>query len=159
MRRSTFVSLGTFALVASLALAACKRQEAPPPAAQPPAVQAPSPQAAPAPAPKPFRVTAVTVGNAVGPDKRVTAPSTVLAASDTIYASVAGDGQTEGVELTARWLYEDGQLVKEERLTLNPGTTVAEFHIAKPDGWPTGRYKVEIHKDGAPAAAQEFEVR
>jgi hypothetical protein len=159
MRRSILVSLSTLALGASLALFACKRQEAaPPPPAAPPAVQAPAPTAAPAPAP--FRVTGVTVGNAVGADKRVTTPSSVLAVTDTIYASVATDGTDEAVKLTARWLYEGDTLVKEESIDIaSAGPEVTAFQVSKPDGWPTGKYKVEIHKDGVPTATQEFEVR
>jgi hypothetical protein len=159
MRRSTFVSLGMFALASSLAVVACKRQEAaPPPPATPPPVQAPAPQAAPA--VQPFRVTGVTVGNAVGPDKRVTNPPTTLATTDTISASVASDGSAEAVELKARWLYEDGQVVKEESIRIAPtGPAVTAFQIAKPDGWPTGSYKVEIQKDGTTTASQAFEVR
>jgi hypothetical protein len=158
MRRTNLVSLATLALGASLALVACKRQEAAPPPASPPAVQAPAPTAAPAPAP--LKVTGVTVGNAIGADKRVTAPTSTLAATDTIYASVATDGTEEAVKLTARWLYEGDTLVKEESIDIaSAGPAVTEFHVSKPDGWPTGKYKVVIHKNGVPAATQEFEVR
>jgi hypothetical protein len=119
-------------------------------------VQAPAPTAAPA----PFKVTGVTVGNAIGADKRVTTPTSVLAVTDTIYASVATDGTDEAVKLTARWLYEGDTLVKEESIDVaSAGPAVTEFHVAKPDGWPPGKYKVEIHKDGVSTATQEFEVR
>jgi hypothetical protein len=40
-----------------------------------------------------------------------------------------------------------------------PGIHLAtEFHIAKPSGWPTGKYKVEISTNGAVATAKEFVV-
>jgi uncharacterized protein YfaS (alpha-2-macroglobulin family) len=96
----------------------------------------------------------------IGPDKRVSAPVSDFAPTDTIYASVATDGAAPSVALTARWSYEDGQLVDESTETIAPtGPAVTEFHIAKPDGWPTGRYKVEITANGQPAASGEFEVR
>ena len=74
--------------------------------------------------------------------------------------SVASEGSATTVTLTARWTYEDGQLVNESSETLAPsGPAVTEFHIEKPSGWPAGKYKVEIAANGAPAGAREFEVR
>jgi hypothetical protein len=111
-------------------------------------------------APAPFRVSTIEVGSAIGADKRVSAPSNSFAATDTIYASVASEGTSPGVTLTARWTYEDGQVVNESTETIAPsGAAVTEFHIAKPTGWPAGKYRVEIAANGAPAGAREFEVR
>jgi hypothetical protein len=143
-------------LAALLAVPACRRAETPTPPPAPP-VQA-SPPAQPAPAP--FRVTGVEVGKAIGADKRITAPSSVLAPSDTIYASVTSDGTAPAVTLTARWTYEDGQLVDESTQSIaSSGPAASEFHIAKPDGWPAGRYQVQILANGAPVASKQFEVR
>jgi hypothetical protein len=146
-------------LVLLLAPAACRRSETPAPPAAPPPVQA-SPPAAPAPAGAPFRITGVEVGNAIGADKRITAPSAVLAPTDTIYASVSSDGTAPAVTLTARWLYEDGQIVNESTQSISSsGPAASEFHVAKPDGWPAGRYQVQILANGAPVATKQFEVR
>jgi hypothetical protein len=146
------------AVVLCLGLLACGRSEqtqAPSPAPSP----APPPMAAPV-APAPFRVGAIDLGTAIGADKRVSTPADAFAPTDTIYASVATEGAAPTVTLTARWSYEDGQLVEESSETIAPtGPAVTEFHIAKPDGWPTGRYKIEIIADGRPAGAREFEVR
>lgn len=146
-----------------LALSACKRSDTEVPAPAPPAA-APAPEAAaPAesPAATPFRVAGLEVGNAVGPDKRITAPSATLAASEpTIYASVATDGTAERVTLTARWTYEDGQLVAETSQEIAPeGPAVTEFHIDRPGGWPAGPYQVEILADGRSLGTSRFEVR
>jgi hypothetical protein len=147
----------TALLVSSLALlAACGRQETDRAAAPP----SPPPVAAPGPAAPAARVSAIELGTAVGADRRVTAPTTVFASGDTIYASVQTAGQPAGSTLSARWTYEDGQLVSENRETLaSPGQVLTEFHIAKPDGWPPGRYRVEIALNGQPAGARDFEVR
>ncbi len=144
----------TLAAIACLGLLACGRSEqAQAPASAPPPVAAPS-------APAPFRVGALELGRMIGPDKRVSAPVSAFAPTDTIYASVETEGAAPSVTLTARWSYEDGQLVDESSETIAPtGPAVTEFHIAKPDGWPTGRYKVEITASGQPAASGEFEVR
>jgi hypothetical protein len=157
--RPAFVAL---AIALPLAFAACKQEAAKPP--PPP----PAPAAAPAPAPKPpsaaatqpFHVSNIELGSAIGGDKRVSLAKTTFAPTDTIYASVATDGTSPNVDLVARWTYGDeGQLVKEDRLAIAPtGPATNEFHISKPDGWPAGKYKVEITANGAPVGSKEFEV-
>lgn len=115
------------------------------------------PPAAPAEA---VRVTEVNVGNAIGTDKRVTSPSAELRPSDTIYASVATEGSASNVQLTARWTFEDGQVVDETSQTISPtGSAVTEFHISNPAGWPAGNYQVEILLNGARAETESFSVR
>ena len=157
MKRTRLLVLGVACVAVPIALSACKRAETPPPA--PPAV-APAPAPTPPPAAAPFRVSSVDVGNAIGADKRVTVPSATLAPGDTIYASVASTGAAPSVTLVARWTYGDGQLVNEQSTTIAPtGPAYSEFHIAKPDGWPAGTYKVEILADGASVASKNFEVK
>jgi hypothetical protein len=106
------------------------------------------------------RVTQVEVGTAVGADKRVSAAATQFRPTDTIYASVVTEGTAASATLTARWTFEDGQVVEESTQTLSPtGTAVTEFHISKPDGFPAGRYRVEILLNGTSTQSKEFEVR
>jgi len=144
----------TLALGLVFALVGCNRSEAPP---APP--MAPAPPPAPSMAPVPFAVRSVSLGNAVGADKRVTNPSSSFMTTDTIYASVATEGAAPSVTLTARWTYGDGQVVSEASETIAPsGPAATEFHIAKPDGWPPGTYKVEISANGVPATSQTFTV-
>jgi hypothetical protein len=150
--------LRTLAIAFALCLAvlACKRDEATSTTPTPPAA-APPPVAA---APAPFRVAEIQIGSALRADKRIAAPSEQFAPTDTIFASVASEGVASSVSLAARWTYEDGQVVSETTETIAPtGPAVTEFHISKPSGWPTGKYRVEIVADGRPAGAREFEVR
>lgn len=129
-------------------LAACGKKTEPPP-----------PAPAPAPAPQAVRVTQVEIGNAIGPDKRVTAATRSFAPADTLYVSVATDGSAASAELRARWTYEDGQVVDDSTQNLAPtGPAVTEFHLSKPDGWPAGGYQVEILLDGATVATESFTV-
>ena len=138
-------------------VAGCSRSEetkAPAPAAPP--VAAP-PAAAPQPAP--FQVKRIDLGNAIGGGKTITAPTTTFKPSDTIYASVISEGSAPSVVISARWTFEDGQLVNETSQTIAPtGPAATEFHIAKPSGWPAGKYKVEIAANGTVATAKEFVV-
>src|SRR5262245_20701151 len=83
-------------------LAACnKSEEAPKPAphAAAPIAAAPQQQV-------PLRVTRVDLGNAVGADKKVTAPVATFKPSDTIYASILTDGAAPNVALAVRWTFE-----------------------------------------------------
>jgi hypothetical protein len=145
-------SIASFVLVVALAFVACGRQETSAPA--PPA------EAPPVSAPVPFGIGGIELGNQIGADKRVLAAAESFAPGDTIYASLATQGEARGVVIAARWSYEDGQTVAESSETVaSAGPTVVEFHIAKPDGWPAGRYRVDFTADGRPAGSREFEVR
>lgn len=115
---------------------------------------------APAPAvPVAFHVTRVELGNAIGTDKRVIAPAVTFKPGDTIYASISSEGAAASAVLGARWTFEDGQLVNETTQNIAPsGPAVTEFHIAKPDGWPVGKYALAVTVDGKPAGAAQFTV-
>lgn len=157
MKRAPFTPLA-FTLAAAVALAACgKKEEAPAPVVAPapaPAVVAPPPAA-----PEGVSFAGLTLGNAVGPDQNVVAPMTAFAPTDTIYAAVATTGAAPNAAIVARWTYGDGQLVDESSQSIAPtGSATTTFHIAKPDGWPTGKYEVAITIDGKPVATQGFTV-
>lgn len=154
------------ALLGSLALAGCKKDEpvTPPPTAADPAA-APAPMASDAPTPAAaVAVTTVDLGNAVDGDNRVTVPATSFATSDTIYASVgtrAADASApSSARLAARWSYQDGQVVDElSQDYVFTGAGHTAFQISNPDGWPTGTYKVEILLDDNVVQTRQFEVR
>ena len=158
--RSAFVA--SIAVALPLWFAACKQEAAKPPPPPPPPAAAPAPAPAPpsAASTQPFRVSAIELGSAIGSDKRVSLAKTTFAPTDTIYASVATEGTGPNVMLVARWTYGDeGQLVKEDTLAIAPtGPATNEFHVSKPDGWPAGKYKVQITANGTPVGSKEFEV-
>jgi hypothetical protein len=125
--------------------------------------EAPAPLPAPAPAPAPVstvQVTDVQLGTAVGADRRVSAPTNAFRPTDTIYASVVTTGSAPSATLTARFTYQDGQLVNESSQTIAPtGSDATEFHISKPDGWPAGQYRVEVLLDGRSVSTKDFQVQ
>ena len=148
-RRCFALALG----LAAAATAGCKK-DAPPPA------QGEASAPAPAPAAAPFSVSSIEVGKGIGADKRISAPGTTFKPKDTIYVSVLTEGAAPSKTIAARWTFEDGQLVKEGTESIAPtGPAATEFHIAKPSGWPAGKYKVEITVDGASAGSKDFEVK
>jgi hypothetical protein len=105
-------------------------------------------------------VATVELGNQIGADKRVTQQLTSFAPKDTIYATVVTNGSAPSATLTAKWTYQDGQVVNESTQTIAPnGPAATEFHISKPDGWPAGTYRVEVSLNGRSAGTKEFEVK
>ena len=152
------------AMIGSAALVGCKKKEEPAPL--PPAAETtPAPMPAPAPMAATASVNNVDLGNAVGADMRVTAPMSTFAPKDTIYAAVSTGTSDPAAsvagKLGAKWTHVDSnQTVHEESRDLTfAGDGVTDFQISKPDGWPTGKYKVEIMLDGAVVQTREFEVK
>ena len=146
------------ALLLALYIAACGKKETPPPAAQP--VAQPAAQAVAQPVV--LGVTSVNLGNAIGADKRVTAPSTSFDKSDTIYAAVETQG-SGNITLKAKWTYHKGDkiaVVNENSQTIAAsGPAVSEFHVSMPSGWPAGDYEVEVFANDKSAGASKFTVK
>jgi hypothetical protein len=106
------------------------------------------------------RVTDVTLGRSVGGDKAIADRADTFGPNDTIYASVATDGSANNATLRARWTFEDGQVVDESTKTIAPSNRErTEFHISKPNGWPAGKYKLEVFLDNRSVETKDFEVR
>ena len=148
--------------VLMLGIAGCKK-ETPPPV--PPTVPPPTPKVqAPAPAPATSAVTVsnITLGKAIGPDKKVDAAADSFAKGDTIYA-VVETTSSGNATLKAKWTYHKGEntaVVDESSQTISPsGPATSEFHVSKPDGWPAGEYQVEISVNDKSAGTKKFSVR
>ena len=110
--------------------------------------------------PAQLSVTGLDLGRSVGGDKRVTEKVSDFRPNDVIYASVLTSGASPNAVLRARWTFGDGQLVSESEQTIAPsGDAATEFHVSKPDGWPVGKYKVEVFLNGTPAQSKDFEVK
>jgi hypothetical protein len=106
------------------------------------------------------RVSQVDLGRSLTADKTINDRTDSFKPTDTIYASILTEGAAPTATLNARWTYQDGQAVKESTQTIAPtGDARTEFHISKPDGWPTGKYKLEVSLNGSSAATKDFEVQ
>lgn len=151
------------AVLGSAALAGCKKKEetapaatVPPPATLPDAATAPAARA---------QVTSVDLGNAVDADMKIGMPKTTFARNDTLYVSIGtstGDpAATVPATLGVKWTHLDSnQTVSQDTRQVElSGQGNTEFHITKPDGWPTGKYRVEVSLDGNVVQSREFEVR
>ena len=104
-------------------------------------------------------VTDIDLGRTINADKTIADGTESFKPSDTIYASVETDAAAP-VTVAVRWSFENGQVVNESSQAVNAsGKARTEFHISKPDGWPTGKYKVEVMLDGKAAGSKSFTVQ
>jgi hypothetical protein len=145
--------------IAVAGITACSKEAPPPP---PPAAKVEAQAPAPAPsAPAAVTVTSINLGKAIGPDKKVTAPTDSFAKGDTIYAAVDTAGSGDAT-LKAKWTYHKGDktaVVDESTQTIKAtGPATTEFHVSKPDGWPAGDYQVELTLNDKPAGTKKFSV-
>jgi len=101
----------------------------------------------------------ITLGSAVGADKRVSAPKETFGVRDTIYASVETDGTGMAQKLKAVWTM-GAETVKTDSLMLDlNGPTVSEFHISRPRAWPAGTYRLTVTLNDGAAQTKDFTVR
>ncbi|GAB1594964.1 hypothetical protein [Lysobacter claricitrinus] len=160
-------------LIAAATLAGCNKKvdETPAPADTTPVASTPTTEPAPmpmpaTPAPTPSsNVSDLQLGTAVGADNRVGTPATSFGTKDTLYASVTTAANTTG-KLGARWTYlgADGSSAPKDVDTQTKdvsgaAATTHEFHVSKPDGWPAGKYHVDITLDGNVVQSSDFDVR
>jgi hypothetical protein len=105
------------------------------------------------------RVSQIDMGRSLNADKTINGNTESFKPTDTIYASIVTEGTPAPTAVKARWTYQDGQVVNESTQTISPtGDARTEFHISKPDGWPTGKYKLEVFLNGSSAATKDLEV-
>jgi len=141
-----------------LGLAGCKKESP----TQPPAAVPPPGSQAQTPAEGVVSVVNISLGKALGPDKKVAAATDTFAKGDTIYAVVETTGSGKA-PLKAKWTYHRGDKtapVSEDSKTISAsGPTATEFHVSKPDGWPLGDYQVEILLNDKSVGTKKFVVK
>lgn len=103
-------------------------------------------------------VTDIDLGRSLKPDMTIGDKTNSFHATDVVYVTVASKG-TGPATLKARWIFEDSQVVAEDNQEISPtGPARTEFHLSKPTGLASGRYKVEILLNGTPVGTETFEV-
>lgn len=157
--RTKRIHLSTGLVIGAFALAACGGGDdtgaaVDSPAAATPPATTPSTSSA---------VTSIDVGKSVDADKRVTNATTTFSPRDTMYVSVTTQNAPANAMLTAKWTFQDGQVVDSltqavAAATTTGGPTVTEFHLARPSGWPAGRYTVEVMLNGQSVGTREITV-
>lgn len=109
----------------------------------------------------PIKVSDIQVGKAIGSDKKVSNGTTTFGVRDTMYIAVVTNGAAKDAKVTAKWTFNNGQVVKQETQTISPtgGENVTEFHVTKASAWPKGNYKVEVTLNGVSAGTKDLEVK
>jgi len=167
MKKSSISTAVLAALLATVALAGCKKKEDTAdnnaqPAAPAPAAPAPMTAAAPQPrtAATGVTVSTVTVGKTAAADKTVTSAA-LFAPKDDIIVSIRTDGSANNANVAAKLTFQNGQVAGEQNQVVNTtGAETTNISFKNANGWPAGKYRAEVTVDGKAAGSpQEFEVK
>jgi hypothetical protein len=80
--------------------------------------------------------------------------------SDGVFLSIRTKGTASKYTLSSRWLDPTGKRLTEySQIIVNAGQTDTVFSLSKPDGWPKGRYQVELSINGKPLRTVPFTVQ
>jgi len=167
MKKSSISTAVLAALLATVALAGCKKKEDTAdnnaqPAATAPAAPAPMTEAAPQPmtAATGVTVSTVTVGKTAAADKTVTSAA-LFAPKDDIIVSIRTDGSANNANVAAKLTFQNGQVAGEQNQVVNTtGAETTNISFKNANGWPAGKYRAEVTVDGKAAGTpQEFEVK
>ncbi|MBB5865047.1 hypothetical protein [Xanthomonas sp. 3058] len=100
-------------------------------------------------------VSSVVVGTEVAADKSVK-PSANIGLKNTIIVSIKTHGSAKNVPVSAKMIFQDGQVAGEQTATLNTdGAETTNLSFNKPYGWPTGTYTIETTVGGKPAGSPQ----
>ncbi|HEU4564479.1 MAG TPA: hypothetical protein VFS05_07520 [Gemmatimonadaceae bacterium] len=109
-----------------------------------------------------LKVTDVELGRSMRGDTAIADETDDFKPAETIHAVVKHEGAAQGAQLTARWTYQDGQVVDERTETISPTGSQREythFMISKPSGWPKGKYTLHVLLNGQEVETKDFEVK
>jgi hypothetical protein len=164
MNRTRIYQALLVAVIGSVAIVGCKKKEE---AVPTPAPTIAEPIAAPTPAPAATAsVASVDLGTATGPDMKLTATTMSFKPKDKVIISVgtttSDPAASVAGKLTAKLTFTNGaeiMPVDEKTQDFNlAGAGTTNFEFSKPDGWPVGKYKVDVSLDGAVVQSKDFEV-
>jgi hypothetical protein len=107
-----------------------------------------------------IQIVEVDLGKGVQSDKTIRDETDDFGQRDSVYASVRTSGSADAATITARWTFQDGQVVDERSETISPtGETNTSFFISQANGLPKGKYTLSVLLNGAEAQKKEFEVK
>lgn len=152
------------ALVASLALAGCKKDATdndtamtPPPMSTPALAEPMTPPPA---MDNALTISSVKLGKKADADKTIADATTDFGTKDPIIVSVATSGAASDANIHTRLMYEDGQVAGEESQTISAdGMETTNFTFKNDKGWETGSYTAEVSVNDAPPKKTKFKVK
>ncbi|QOW24520.1 hypothetical protein [Lysobacter sp. H23M47] len=148
------------ALVASLALAGCKKDKPADTAVTPPPMSTPAPTQPASPMNSAVSITSVTLGTQAGADKMIQTSTTDFTTNDPIIVSVSTTGTSGSTNIHTRLVYDDGQVAGEESQSISAnGIETTNFTFNNANGWPAGNYTAEVAIDSAAPRKTSFTVK
>lgn len=139
-------------------LAACGKEENPPPGIAPPLVSAPVEKAV----PKPVNVsvTGVHLGKGFGEHHHIAEETRVFGVKDRVDVSIYSDGSAKSATLRLKWRSADGRTLSEEtKEIIYNGSQATPFSYADAAGLAPGAYRIEVYLNDWKAETASFEVR
>jgi len=106
----------------------------------------------------PRRVSNVMIGRQLGPNDRITEPTFQFAPKDTVYVSVATEGNG-GATLNAAWRSQSGEILQQTSAPVAPAGENVAFHLSRPEGLKSGTYKVIVFLDEDSVETKVFVVK
>jgi hypothetical protein len=107
-----------------------------------------------------IQIAEVDLGKGLQADKTIRDETDDFMQRDSVYASVRTTGAADNATITARWTFQDGQVVSERTETISPtGEAFTTFFISQPGGLPKGKYTLSVLLNGTEAQKKEFEVK
>ena len=108
-----------------------------------------------------LEVRSMVTARALADDFSPVDPAAAYGPQDTFYLSADLRGYRPGMDLRARWLYDDQVIAETPLIVQNSGDGYAGFALSPddPPEWPAGTYRVELLYDGKVLDFTEFEVR
>jgi hypothetical protein len=102
----------------------------------------------------------VDMGRRVDAEKKIADKTDDFSPSDTIYASVHTSGTANNGSIGGRWTFQDGAVVDERSETVTTsGDARTVFFIAKPSGFPKGKYTLHVIIDGKEVRTKDVTVK
>ncbi|MDQ3287890.1 MAG: hypothetical protein M3Q42_06440 [Pseudomonadota bacterium] len=86
-------------------------------------------------------------------------PRETFGSKDTIYAEIESTGSDSGYTLYTTWVGADGSVLSDYGMRVDEaGMKRTVVSLSKPDGWPSGTYRIKIAINGEDQEAATFEV-
>lgn len=106
-------------------------------------------------------VTTLTMASKVDGGNNPANSTTTFAKTDTIWAVADLTGTATGTPVESRWFHttSNQQINSNTVTTTSAGEHRLPFFISKPDGWPTGDYRVDILINGSVMKSSTFQVQ
>ncbi len=107
----------------------------------------------------PVQLDDVEIGRALNADKSIKDRADKFQAHDTVYASIVVSGSANSGLVRALWTNERGEKIQDDTRIITPSNNDrVALQAAPPQGWPAGRYKLDVYLDDKLADTETFSV-